>query len=327
SLLPLAVPFGGAAHGGCPASACYCVATPQLAQCRYERLAELPRWVPPGTRNLSISGGDLRVLPRAAFRSSPALRLLRLTRDNLRDIEGQALQGLPALGTLDLSHNPLRRVAPAAFQGAPLLRTLRLNQALLPPAPEQLALALRNLSLRRLELCGNALSGLPLGMVPAGLEELDLRNNSLRRLAGAELRRLDSPGLRRLRLSLAANPWSCDCHLRPFLGWLRGAGGRVPDARSLRCAGPAPLRGVALLRLRPEALPCPSAQRLDTASYVFFGLALALIGLVFLAVLYLNRRGIGRWLRTLRDACRDQMEGDRYRYERDPAARPGDPGP
>ncbi|XP_054020763.1 trophoblast glycoprotein-like [Dryobates pubescens] len=332
ALLPLVVAPGRAAHGGCPTSACYCVATPELEQCRYERLEEPPRGVPPAARNLSISGGDLRVLPRAAFRSLPALRLLRLTRDNLQDIEELALQGLPALRTLDLSHNPLRRVAPGAFAGAPLLRTLQLNQALLrspPAAPlqEQLALALRNLSLRRLELSGNALPGLPLGLLPAGLEELDLRNNSLRSLAAAELRGLEAPGLRGLRLALASNPWSCDCGLRPFLGWLRGSAGRVADARSLRCAGPGPLRGTALLRLRPDALSCAAAEpgRLETASYVFFGIVLALIGAVFLAVLYLNRGGIKRWLHNLREACRDQMDGDHYRYEPDPDPRSADP--
>ena len=40
-------------------------------------------------------------------------------------------------------------------------------------------------------------------------------------------------------------------------------------------------------------------------------------GLIFLMVLYLNRRGIQRWMRNLREACRDQMEGYHYRYEQD----------
>ncbi|KFO84370.1 Trophoblast glycoprotein-like, partial [Buceros rhinoceros silvestris] len=40
-------------------------------------------------------------------------------------------------------------------------------------------------------------------------------------------------------------------------------------------------------------------------------------GIVFLMVLYLNRRGIKRWLHNLREACRDQMEGYHYRYEQD----------
>ncbi|NXF82283.1 TPBGL protein, partial [Sclerurus mexicanus] len=307
ALLPLAVP-PAAAPGRCP-SACYCVATPELAQCRYERLEEPPRELPAAVHNLSIAGSNLSVLPRAAFAARPLrdLRLLRLRHDNIHTIEDMALQGLPALRTLDLSHNPL----------------LSLNQALLAaPLEEQLALALRNLTLRRLELAGNALRALPAALLPPGLEELDLRNNSLQRLAAAELRSLEAPELRGLRLTLGANPLSCDCALRPFLAWLRSAGSRVLDARSLRCAGPPALRGAALLRLRPEGLVCAGSEggepgQLETASYVFFGIVLALIGIVFLMVLYLNRRGIKRWLHNLREACRDQMEGYHYRYEQD----------
>uniref|UniRef100_A0A6I8PDK4 LRRCT domain-containing protein n=1 Tax=Ornithorhynchus anatinus TaxID=9258 RepID=A0A6I8PDK4_ORNAN len=69
----------------------------------------------------------------------------------------------------------------------------------------------------------------------------------------------------------------------------------------------------------PEAHD-PEAQDLE-ASYVFFGLVLALIGGVFMLVLYLNRRGLQRWLATVRAACRDQMEGYHYRYGQD-----GEPG-
>ncbi|XP_064297669.1 trophoblast glycoprotein-like [Phalacrocorax carbo] len=320
ALLPLAVP-PAAAPGGCP-SACYCVATPELVQCRYERLEEPPRELPATVRNLSIVGSNLSVLHRAAFaaRPLPDLRLLHLRHDNIQTIEDMALQGLPALRTLDLSHNPLLSVAAGAFAGAPLLHTLQLNQALLAaPLEEQLALALRNLSLRRLELAGNALRALPAALLPAGLEELDLCNNSLQRLTAAELRSLEAPGLQRLRLTLGANPLSCDCALRPLLTWLRMAAARVPDARSLRCAAPPPLRRAVLLHLRPEALTCAASEpgRLETASYVFFGIVLALIGIVFLMVLYLNRRGIKRWLHNLREACRDQMEGYHYRYEQD----------
>ncbi|KAK2513512.1 Tpbgl [Columba guinea] len=323
ALLPLAV-TPGAPPGSCP-SACYCVATPELVQCRYERLEEPPGELPLTVHNLSIVGSNLSVLHRAAFaaRPLPDLRLLRLHHDNIQTIEDMALQGLPALRTLDLSHNPLQSVAAGAFAGVPLLRTLQLNQALLAaPLEDQLALALRNLSLRRLELAGNALRALPTALLPSGLEELDLHNNSLQRLAAPELRILDAPGLRGLRLTLGNNPLSCDCALRPFLAWLRTATARVPDARSLCCSGPPALRRAILLRLRPEGLVCTGEEdgepgQLETASYVFFGIVLALIGIVFLMVLYLNRRGIKRWLHNLREACRDQMEGYHYRYEQD----------
>lgn len=327
----LLLPLLQAGHG-CPGH-CYCFATPELDQCSYVRLQEPPRDLPRGVRNLTIAGGNLTVLRRAAFAGNGSgplgdLSRLLLPRDNIQAIEDRAFQGLPGLAALDLSHNPLRALAGGAFRGCPRLRTLKLNQALLLLGEEPLAGALRNLSLRRLELAGNGLRALPGAALPEGLEELDLRNNSLQGLSPEELARLDSAPLGRLQLYLSSNPLRCDCALRPLLGWMRNASWRVADARSLRCAAPRELSGLPVLRLRLEQLGCGAGQEprseeageqkeLETASYVFFGIVLALIGVIFLMVLYLNRRGIKRWLNNLREACRDQMEGYHYRYEQD----------
>uniref|UniRef100_A0A8C3CF30 LRRCT domain-containing protein n=1 Tax=Cairina moschata TaxID=8855 RepID=A0A8C3CF30_CAIMO len=211
---------------------------------------------------------------------------------------------------------------PDLGSGAPGASSRRLDEP-----PRELPASVHNLSIAIEDM---ALQGLP------ALRTLDLSHNPLLSvasgafsgLAGNRLQELPSallleaPGLRGLRVSLGANPLHCDCALRPLLAWLRSSATRVLDARSLRCSGPPPLRGTSLLRLRPEGLGCGASEggeagRLETASYVFFGIVLALIGIVFLMVLYLNRRGIKRWLHNLREACRDQMEGYHYRYEQD----------
>uniref|UniRef100_A0A8C0H3B1 Trophoblast glycoprotein like n=1 Tax=Chelonoidis abingdonii TaxID=106734 RepID=A0A8C0H3B1_CHEAB len=266
---------------GCPGH-CYCFATPELDQCSYVRLQEPPRDLPRGVRNLTIAGGNLTVLRRAAFAGNGSrplgdLSQLLLPRDNIQAIEDCAFQGLPGLTALDLSHNPLRALAGGAFRGCPRLRTLKLNQALLL-----------------------------LGEVPEEpLAELDLRNNSLQGLSPEELARLDSAPLGRLQLYLGSNPLRCDCALRPLLGWMRNASWRVADARSLRCATPRELSSLPVLRLRLEQLGCGAGREpgpegadweprseeageqkeLETASYVFFGIVLALIGVIFLMVL------------------------------------------
>ncbi|XP_015358486.1 trophoblast glycoprotein-like, partial [Marmota marmota marmota] len=178
---------------------------------------------------------------------------------------------------------------------------------------------------------GNALSRLP----PAALrlprlEQLDAHLNALAGLGPDELRALERDGgLPEPRLLLAENPLRCGCAARPLLAWLRNATERVPDARRLRCATPQALLDRPLLDLDEARLRCADGdangrgEEVDVtgpeleASYVFFGLVLALIGLIFLMVLYLNRRGIQRWMRNLREACRDQMEGYHYRYEQD----------
>ncbi|XP_062830468.1 trophoblast glycoprotein-like [Anolis carolinensis] len=343
----------------CPSAPCFCFSTPDTDQCRYLALQDPPQGLPEPVRNLSILGGNLTLLPGAAFaggwrgedrewtegedaatcRPLPHLRVLLLTHNNIEVVEGGAFAGLPALTLLDLSHNPLQALSPFAFAFCPHLHTLRLNQALLS-SPETLLKegSLVNVSLTRLELRGNRLRDAPPGWaLPPSLRDLDLRNNSLR---GLRAQRLDSfLPLPALRLQLGANPLDCQCaSLRPLLRWQSNATWRLLDARSLRCNSPARLKEALLRRLQPAQLGCPPGDdneeeqggwglldtgrdaqdpQLETASYVFFGIVLALIGLVFLMVLYLNRKGIKRWLNNLREACRDQMEGYHYRYEQD----------
>ncbi|XP_048348547.1 trophoblast glycoprotein-like [Sphaerodactylus townsendi] len=338
-----ALPVPGAR--GC-AAPCFCFATPDTLQCRLGRLLEPPADLPASVRNLSIAGANLTVLRPGAFaggwaggaaaRPLAALTLLLLAHDAIEALQGAAFAGLPALATLDLSHNRLRAVAPDAFAGCARLRTLRLNQALAPDAralDRLLGAALTNLSLARLEVAGNALRQLPaLAALPPSLRLLDARNNSLQAVAAAQLE-----GPARPRLLLAANPLRCDCAaLRPLLRWLRNAT-REP---ALRCAAPPALQGWPVARLKASQVGCPedpaelgldddvgrALRPPETASYVFFGIVLALIGLVFLMVLYLNRKGIKRWLNNLREACRDQMEGYHYRYEQDCDPRRAGPG-
>ncbi|XP_015282239.1 PREDICTED: trophoblast glycoprotein-like [Gekko japonicus] len=333
---------------------CFCFATPDTLQCRLVRLLEPPAELPAAVRNLSIVGGNLTVLRAAAFaggwrevgegggaaRPLADLTLLVLTHDAIEALEEAAFAGLPALATLDLSHNRLRSVAPGAFAGCAQLRTLRLNQAVeardARGLGELLDGALANLSLARLELAGNRLRELPPAVaLPPALRHLDVRNNSLQALAAEQLDGLAALG--RPRLHLAANPLRCDCaSLRPLLAWLRN--GSAADRGLLHCASPRPLKGWPLWRLRASQLGCADDDDdlglpgdgapgpPETASYVFFGIVLALIGVVFLTVLYLNRKGIKRWLNNLRDACRDQMEGYHYRYEQDCDARRASPG-
>ncbi|XP_042312809.1 trophoblast glycoprotein-like [Sceloporus undulatus] len=343
-----------------PSSPCFCFWAPDTVQCRFVRLEGPPESVPRAAESLSIVGARLSGLGRAAFaggwlpgsgprRPLANLTLLLLSHDGLERLEEGAFAGLPALATLDLSHNPLRAIHPSAFGlgCCRRLATLRLNQALGGSDAEALLDgALLNLSsLARLELRGNGLRDPPPAWsLPPGLEELDLRNNSI---VAWKAERLDGLllALPRLRLQVAPNPSQCDCpSLRPLLAWHRNASWRTPDAPELRCASPARLKESPLRRLRPLQLGCrqeeeaghwgllepqpPGGQdpELETASYVFFGIVLALIGVVFLMVLYLNRRGIKRWLNNLREACRDQMEGYHYRYEQDSDPRRASPG-
>ncbi|KAB0396203.1 hypothetical protein E2I00_017328 [Balaenoptera physalus] len=232
---------------------------------------------------------------------------------------------------------------------SPLVELL-LNR-IVPPAAERqnrsfegtVAAALRAghalRGLRRLELVSNHLLYLPrdvLAQLP-GLRHLDLRNNSLvsltyvsfRNLTHLESLHLENNALKVLhngtlaelqslphvRVFLDDNPWVCDCHMADMVAWLKETEVVQGKAR-LTCAFPEKMRNRVLLELDSSDLECdpilpPSLQ----TSYVFLGIVLALIGAIFLLVLYLNRKGIKKWMHNIRDACRDHMEGYHYRYE------------
>uniref|UniRef100_A0A8C4KJF8 Trophoblast glycoprotein n=1 Tax=Dromaius novaehollandiae TaxID=8790 RepID=A0A8C4KJF8_DRONO len=194
----------------------------------------------------------------------------------------------------------------------------------------------------RLELADNGLLLLPAGMFASlpGLRYLDLSNNSLvdlRNVSFRGLRRLQSldlsdnslsvlrngtlaqfrslPALR--RIGLGRNAWVCDCAIEDLVSWLKESD-QVEGKEALKCSYPEKMLGKALLKINSSDLNCSVPLDLPSqlqTSYVFLGIVLALIGAIFLLVLYLNRKGIKKWMHNIRDACRDHMEGYHYRYE------------
>uniref|UniRef100_A0A8C9V3G9 Trophoblast glycoprotein n=1 Tax=Scleropages formosus TaxID=113540 RepID=A0A8C9V3G9_SCLFO len=191
------------------------------------------------------------------------------------------------LTRLHLNANSMMAVGPGSFANLPRLEVL--------------------------DLSDNSLLAFRLG-IPK-LRHLDLRDNALKKLSNATMlafaQRTDFSVL------LAGNSWVCDCNIEDFVAWLRNSDA-IHDKQNLSCISPENLLDVGLLRVNRSELQCPSSGGMERAletSYVFLGMVLALIGLIFLLVLYLNRKGIKRWLYNIRDACRDHMEGYHYRYE------------
>ncbi|KAM5179547.1 trophoblast glycoprotein-like [Mantella aurantiaca] len=303
----------------CPPN-CECYRKGSLVQCRspaiQEVLEDLPHWV----QNLSITDGNLTLLRASAFQRNGTslhnLTTLVLANDNLQAVEAGAFSDLPSLTTLDMSFNVLTSLPDDAFAGLLHLRVLKLNQALREPAQSdmpnsQWARHLR--SLKTLELSGNGLQSFPAAVKDLeNLQTIHLGNNSIQRLQEEELSILRD---KRLRLYLSPNPIFCDCRIKEMVSWLRNSS-QVLDGQQLQCFGPPNVNGSLVSNLRGDNLKCVN-EDLETASYVFFGIVLALIGVIFLMVLYLNRRGIKRWMNNFREACRDQMEGYHYRYEQD----------
>lgn len=303
----------------CPSS-CVCARDSGTVTCGDGEDGEVPGDIPEWTSTLILKGSNISTLQRGAFMSNGTesdMTTLSLSYNGIQAIEPYAFLGLPKLHLLDLSHNQLEFISARAFHGLLELRSLYLNDSLLPAAAAQLPGALSAESLRnlhRLELAGNNLQSIPLvNFHFYNLHALVLINNSIESIGGENVTSFYQQ--RRIRVYLSLNPFRCGCELEAFYYWLKNSS-QCPDAGQLLCAEPEAKRGVPVERLRGEDVDCMN-ENLEAVSYVFLGIVLALIGVVFLMVLYLNRGGIKRWLNNIREACRDQMEVYHYRYEQD----------
>lgn len=266
-------------------------------------------------------------------------------------LDSHSFSALLSLRFLDLSGNRLTLIHPEALSiPASPLQDLNLSRSLYNSTSlTDLTTALRWGGLRgllRLDLSGNRLTLLPPGMFShlPSLQQLFLANNSLVAIYGGtfsglnHLQTLDLAGndfttfrtdalqelerLGNIHILLGENPYECSCEIRNFVAWLNESRAQV-DVDALRCASPKELSGTQLWGISTLAIGCVVPVQVEVAdltlqtSYVFLGLVLGLVGMVFLFVLYLNRHGMKNWIIEMRDACRDVMEGYHYRFEMD----------
>lgn len=258
---------------------------------------------------LDLSGNRLMLIhPEALSIADSPLQDLNLSRSlynstSLTDLT-TALRwgGLRGLLRLDLSGNQLTLLPPGMFSHLPSL--------------QQLFLANNSL----VAIYGGTFSGM------SHLQMLDLMHNAFTTFRTDALQELDRLG--NIQILLGENPYTCSCDIRNFVAWLNESRAQV-DVDALRCASPRELSNTQLWGISILAIGCvvpPQAEAADLTlqtSYVFLGLVLGFVGMVFLFVLYLNRHGMKNWIIEMRDACRDVMEGYNYRFEIDSDPRLG----
>ncbi|OCT78315.1 trophoblast glycoprotein [Xenopus laevis] len=332
----------------CPTS-CECFEVSRTVKCEKKNLHVVPQNIPPYVQNLSISGNNISTL-NGAFTQQPLSELSNLdfSDNHLQELGSNVFSFLPSLTSLDLSNNDLGKMSNLSFQGAGSgiipLKELKLgssfnNELLISMLARAFVIGAPS-KLEKLELAGNDILFLPQGMFSplpnlkhldlsnnsltslsayifkdlGHLETLDLSNNSLKRLRNATS--FDLIGEQNLLINLNNNSWDCDCMIEDFASWLKETK-LVKDASSLVCDLPENMMGRAIVDLNIAELKCqePDDNTSLQTSYVFLGIVLALIGVIFLLVLYLNRKGIKKGIYNIRDACRDHMEGYHYRYE------------
>ncbi|KAG7500042.1 trophoblast glycoprotein-like [Solea senegalensis] len=333
----------------CPAR-CECSEAAHTVKCVSKDLRTIPTGIPGYTRNLFVTGNQIRRIGPESFRELENVTNLSLSNNRISEVESHTFAGLRSLRSLDLSNNQLAIIHPEAFtvqneslQELNLSRALYNHSSVMDLATsfrwsslatlKVLDLSHNNLiflpsrifshlsSLRRLQLSNNSLVAIHnatfLGL--DRLEELDLTLNALRTVPEEGLLELDS--LPTATLLLGENPFTCTCGIEPFAAWLNRSQGRIRNADGLVCSFPLSMRNTSMLAVGTLTLGChqrdAGADLALQTSYVFLGIVLGFIGLIFLFVLYLNRKGIKKRVYDLRDACREVWEGYHYRIEID----------
>ncbi|MBN3289472.1 TPBG protein, partial [Polypterus senegalus] len=296
---------------------CVCFENNGTVTCTDLNLSEVPPDIPPWVQTLKVTGNNITTIKTRSFLTNETslehMSTLSLLANNIQSIEAYAFEGLPNLVNLDLSNNKLQDVSADAFSGLRKLQNLNLSKSVAPSAENEVLNALGSLqSLRRLNLSSCQLSVASSRLPLQNLEMLDLTRNLIQNVDEETLYKWSQH--KKLHIYLRFNPFLC-CDLDAFYVWLKNSS-QCADFGHLRCAGPETRNGTKIVSLKKEDLHCRLAD-LETVSYVFLGIVLALIGVIFLMVLYLNRKGIKRWLNNIREACRDQMEVYHYRYEQD----------
>uniref|UniRef100_A0A667YJF3 Trophoblast glycoprotein 1a n=1 Tax=Myripristis murdjan TaxID=586833 RepID=A0A667YJF3_9TELE len=337
---------------------CECFAVTRTVKCVSKNLRAVPQSIPGYARTVIITGNNIQRIGPDSFTELENVTNLILSNNRITEVASRSFSALTNLRFLDLSGNQLALIHPEALSiaGSPL-QELNLSRSLYNSTSlTDITTALRWGGLRgllRLDLSGNHLALLPPGMFShlpnllhllllnnslvaiyngtfSGmnhLEVLDLTHNAFRTFRADALRELGKLGS--VRILLGYNPYTCSCETLDFVVWLNNSWAQVADVDAVRCASPRGLSNMRLRGLQVQALGCGGPVQGEVTdlslqtSYVFLGLVLGFVGMIFLFVLYLNRKGMKKWITDMRDACRDVLEGYHYRYEIDSDPRLG----
>ncbi|XP_043220893.1 leucine-rich repeat-containing protein 24-like [Amphibalanus amphitrite] len=222
----------------------------QTVECIGKGLLTIPAAMDSSTQVLDFSGNNIQILARHKFQRMGLINLQRIylarcklsqvndhalfgltnlveldLSDNLlTDVPGRTFTDVPALMRLSLSGNPIRRLSRTSLTGLRELTSLELSRCELETVEEDAFAALTKLQWLRLD--GNRLATMQPDGLSLGLHGVDLH----------------------------ANPWRCDCRLRPLRRWLVLY--KVPPAVVPRCSEPPRLAGRPLRDTEPPELAC-----------------------------------------------------------------------
>ncbi|XP_077595379.1 chondroadherin [Stigmatopora nigra] len=184
---------------------------------------------------LLLDHNRLRRLRAGTFAGAKDLRRLQLSANRLSRLDAGSLDDVENLAALSLDANRLTAFPAAALSGLRVAEELALGANPLGSVPDRAFQSFgRYLETLRLERAGlEKMSDEAFAGVTA-LTSLHLEGNKLRTLPKSlDLSRVGN-------LTLADNPWTCDCQLAPLRRWMDGDGRRATHAV---CASPPSQRG------------------------------------------------------------------------------------
>lgn len=166
---------------------------------------KLPEQIPMDATQLYLDGNDLRAVQSHAFIGRKRLKVLFLNNSNIEMIHNRTFNGLKELEVLHLDGNRLRDLKGYEFEGLDSLRELFLQHNRITNIHNATFQSLRQL--RVLKLDHNRITMYSVWHLPLSLTEL----------------------------TLASNPWSCDCEFtEKFREWML-RGDCVTDMTTVRC--------------------------------------------------------------------------------------------
>lgn len=165
----------------------------------------LPEQIPMDSTQLYLDGNDLRALTSHAFIGRKKLKVLFLNNSNIESIQNRTFNGLKELEVLHLDGNRLTELHGFEFDGLDGLREIFLQSNRLTHLTNTTFVHLKHLRVLRLD--HNRLNQYSVWYLPLTLIEV----------------------------TLAYNPWSCDCEYTERLREWIIRGDAVLDASNVRC--------------------------------------------------------------------------------------------
>ncbi|XP_013405464.1 trophoblast glycoprotein [Lingula anatina] len=259
--------------------------------------------------SLDLSNNSIRVIPGQSFHCIPNLRILTLNENNwMLDNHTRVFSNLGSLETLNLRN---------ALQDNPSTQYMTFMRFILTDS--------NIIQLKYLDLSKNEIEIFPINAqdmlckIP-NLQWLDLSNNKIGSIGTMNLNVTCSSKLKHLNLTqnnisvlksefltalkklqltnvyLGNNPFLCDCDLQDFYNWLKVSNSShfVIDKQTLQCELPIQLADHKILDLTQGELVCSEdfPQKSLPGSYVALSVVCGILGVLTLAVIYMNRHKV-----------------------------------